>query len=79
VVESVMMVEWLNGPVDGSVFEVEEGARTVRICFLKPYTIRQALEDGWLPTTQEMVLPIEIRHGKLYVTYPTNEKRAAFE
>ena len=69
-----MLIEWLNGPMDGSTFEVEEGARTVRIAFLLPYTIRQALEDGWLPMTNEMELPIEIRKGKLYVTYPTNEQ-----
>jgi len=69
-----MLIEWVNGPMDGTMFEAPDGSETINVAFAMPYTIRQAMEDGFI-YVKEMDLPVEFRNEKYYVRYPTDEER----
>jgi hypothetical protein len=68
------LIEWLGGPVDGSMFEAPDGSETIEVNFVLPYTISQAFTDGFLPMVS-MQLSVESRNGKYYLQYPTNEQK----
>lgn len=69
-----MVIEWLGGPLDGTMFEAPDGSETINVVFPLPYSIRSAMEEG-IVYTKELDIPVEYRNEKYYVRYPTNEER----